>query len=207
MWWLGSATLALALVQAPWPKPDPGRVGHPYDDPQPATVPREFIVVVEIPAGSAVKYEIDKTTGRVFVDRFQSMPVEAPANYGSIPQSLGHDGDPLDAVVLSRFPLHPGSFIRVRPVGMLNTLDDGRPDEKILAVPVSAVDRTYEAIVDVGGIPVMERERIAAYFRVYKQLPDGKEGKIVEVGTAAAARQALTDAFARYRAVRQPTTR
>ena len=198
---------ALALLQTPWPKPDPGRVGHPYDDPQPSTAPDEIVVVVEIPEGSAVKYEIDKATGRVFVDRFQSMPVEAPANYGSIPRSLGHDGDPLDAVVLSRFPLHPGAFIRVRPVGLLQTLDDGQPDEKILAVPVSAVDRTYEAITDVGGIPAMERERIAAYFRVYKQLPDGKEGKILETGTAAAARKAITEAFARYHRAQQPGTR
>jgi inorganic pyrophosphatase len=193
-----------ALIQAPWPKPDAGRVGHPYDDPQPATAPAELLVVIEIPAGSAVKYEIDKTTGRVFVDRFQSMPVEAPANYGSIPRSLGHDGDPLDAVVLSRFPLHPGVFIRVRPVGVLKTLDGRQPDEKILAVPVSAVDRTYEAVTDVTGIPAMERERIAAYFRVYKQLPDGQEGKILEVGDAAAARQVISEALARYRAAQQP---
>ena len=73
------------------------------------------------------------------------------------------------------------------------------PDEKILTVPVSAVDRTYEAITDIAGIPAMERERIAAYFRVYKQLPDGKEGKILETGTAAAARRAITEALARYR--------
>jgi inorganic pyrophosphatase len=207
MWSVSVAIAVAALFQAAWPRPDPGRVGHPYDDPQPTTAPQEIMVVLEIPAGSAVKYEIDKITGRVFVDRFQSMPVEAPANYGSIPRSLGHDGDPLDAVILSRFPLHPGVFIRVRPVGLLKTLDDGQPDDKILTVPVSAVDRTYDAITDVGDVPVMERERIAAYFRVYKQLPDGKEGKTLEVGTAAAARQAISEAFARYRKAQLPGTR
>jgi inorganic pyrophosphatase len=131
------------------------------------------------------------------------MPVEAPANYGSIPRSLGLDGDPLDAVVLSRMPLHPGAFVRVRAVGVLKTLDDVQPDEKVLAVPVSAVDPTYDAITDVSGVPVMERERISAYFRVYKELPERREGKILEVGGAAAARQVLGAAFDRYRAAQQ----
>jgi inorganic pyrophosphatase len=197
----------LSLAQAPWPNPDPARLGHPYDDPQPPEAPAELVVVIEIPAGSAVKYEIDKATGRVFVDRFQSMPVEAPANYGSIPRSLAPDGDPLDAVVLSRLPLHPGAFVRVRPVGVMKTLDDGQPDDKILAVPVSAVDPTYDPVTDAGGIPPMERERIGAYFRVYKQLPAGKEGKVLEVRGAAAAREAVTEAFARYRTAQKPGAR
>lgn len=90
---------------------------------------------------------------------------------------------------------------------MLKTLDDGQPDEKILAVPVSAVDRTYDAISDVAGIPLMERERIAAYFRVYKQLPDGKEGKTLETGSASAARHVISEALARYRAAQRAAPR
>ena len=197
---LASARVA---AETAWPKAEPGPGGHPYDDPQPDTAPRELMVVIEIPAGSAVKYEIDKATGRVYVDRFQSMPVTTPANYGSIPRTLGRDGDPLDAVVLARFPLHPGVFIKVRPVGVLKTLDGGQMDEKILAVPVSALDPTYDGITDLDGITLAERERIAAYFRVYKQLPGRQEGKTLEFGDSRAARQVITEAFARFREARQ----
>jgi len=196
---LGAVLVLLAVPgagQSAWPRTD--RPAHPYDDPQPAAAPDEILVVVEIPAGSAVKYEIDKVTGRVFVDRFQSMPVAAPANYGSVPSSLAPDGDPVDAVVLSRSPLHPGVWIRARPVGVIRTVDGEHPDDKILAVPVSAVDPTYDGIVGVEGIPAMERERIAAYFRVYKQLPGGREGRILEFGDANKARTALAEGFARY---------
>ena len=209
-------SLILALLLAPatgvvgqtvWPKAEPGPVGHPYDDPQPANAPQELMVVVEIPAGSSIKYEIDKVTVRVYVDRFQSMPVVTPANYGSIPRALGRDGDPLDAMVLARFPLHPGVFIKVRPVGVLKTLDGGEMDEKILAVPVSAVDPTFDGITDVGGIPAVERERIAAYFRVYKQLPGGKDGKILEFGDASAARDVIAEAFTRYREARSKSAK
>jgi inorganic pyrophosphatase len=191
-----------AVGQAVWPKADTGPIGHPYDDPQPASAPQEMMVVVEIPAGSSIKYEIDKATGRVYVDRFQSMPVATPANYGSFPRTLARDGDPLDAVVLARFALHPGVFIKVRPVGVLTTLDGGVIDEKILAVPVSALDPTYDGITDIGGIPAVERDRIAAYFRVYKQLPAGQEGKILEFGGASAARDVIVEALARFREAR-----
>jgi inorganic pyrophosphatase len=198
---LASATGVVG--QTAWPKAEPGPVGHPYDEAQPAVAPQELLVVIEIPAESSIKYEIDKATGRLYVDRFQSMPVATPANYGSIPRSLGPDGDPLDVVVLARFPLHPGAFIRVRPVGVLKTMDGGHLDEKVLAVPVSAVDPTYDGITDVSGIPAAERERIAAYFRVYKQLPPGgQEGRTLEFGDARAAREAITQAFARFRQVR-----
>ena len=199
------STVVPGAAQSAWPRSD--RPGHPYDDPQPKNAPDELMVVVEIPAGSAVKYEIDKVTGRLFVDRFQSMPVAAPANYGSIPRSLAPDGDPVDAVVLTRFPLHPGAWIRVRPVGVIRTVDAEVPDDKILAVPVSEVDPTYDEIVDVDGIPAMERERIAAYFRVYKQLPGSREGRIVETGGARKAREALAEGFARYARAQDPTAK
>jgi inorganic pyrophosphatase len=190
--------------QAAWPEKERGPVGHPYDEAQPATAPQELWVVIEIPAGSSIKYEVDKKTGRLYVDRFQSMPVVTPANYGSIPRSLAPDGDPLDAVVLARFPLQPGVFIKVRPVGALRTLDGGDPDEKVLAVPVSAVDPTYDGITDLSGIPAAERDRIAAYFRVYKQLPGGQEGKTLEFVDARAARELITQAFERFRKARKP---
>jgi inorganic pyrophosphatase len=198
---LGATVLALpAWAQRPWPHADVR--GHPYDEPQPAAAPGEIWVVIEIPEGSAIKYEIDKVTGRVHVDRFQSMPVHAPANYGSIPSSLAADGDPLDAIVLTRAPLHPGVFIKVRPIGLMKTMDGAIVDDKILAVPVSAVDPTYDGVTELSGLPPLERDRIAAYFRVYKQLPGGQEGRLLETAGAAAARSAVAESLARYKAAR-----
>jgi inorganic pyrophosphatase len=138
-------------AQRPWPHAEVP--GHPYDEAQPATAPQELWVVIEIPEGSAIKYEVDKATGRVYVDRFQSMPVHAPANYGSIPSSLAADGDPLDAIVIARAPLHPGVFIKVRPIGIMKTQDGAIVDDKILVVPVSAVDPTYDGITELSALP------------------------------------------------------
>jgi len=110
---------------------------HPFSFPQPSEG-EEFFVVIEIPAGSATKYEIDAQTGLVFVDRFLSMPVVYPANYGSIPSSVGEDGDPLDALVLTREPIVPGALIRVRAIGTLIMPDDGEIDDKLIAVPTNS---------------------------------------------------------------------
>jgi inorganic pyrophosphatase len=195
---LAAAALALPVeAQRRWPHAEVP--GHPYDEPQPATAPRELWVVIEIPEGSAIKYEVDKVTGRVYVDRFQSMPVHTPANYGSIPSSLAADGDPLDAIVLARMPLHPGVFIKVRPIGLMKTQDGAVVDDKILTVPVSAVDPTYDGITELSGLPALERDRIAAYFRVYKQLPGGQEGRLLATEGAAAARAAVVEALKRYK--------
>ena len=130
---------------------------------------------MEIPAGSAIKYEVD-ADGRLFVDRFLSMPVAYPANYGSMPRTLAGDGDPLDALVLTRAPLHPGVLLRFRPVGVLRMTDRGEADEKIIGVPTDNVDPAYAAIRDIGDLPQAERERIEAFFRVYKDLPAGGNG-------------------------------
>lgn len=96
---------------------------------QPAQAPEEVLLAVEIPAGSITKYEINGD-GLLFVDRFQSMPVATPANYGSMPRTLAGDGDPLDALVLTREPLHPGVLVRFRPIGVLRMLDKGQGDER-----------------------------------------------------------------------------
>lgn len=193
---LGVAAVGVT-AQTTWPRKD-AAAGHPYDRAQPATAPDEIWVVIEIPQGSAVKYELDKGTGALYVDRFQSMPVHTPANYGSIPRTLAVDGDPVDAVVLARHPIHPGAFVKVRPIGLLRTLDGQYVDDKILAVPVSAVDPTYDGVRDLTDIPAAERERIAAYFRVYKQLPAGQEGKLLETGDATGARAAVRAGMTRY---------
>ncbi len=148
-------------------------IRHPFLAQQPQSAPEEMLLAVEIPAGSFTKYEINDE-GLVFVDRFQSMPVAYPANYGSMPRTLAGDGDPLDALVLTREPLHPGVLVRFRPIGVLRMLDDGEHDEKIIGVPTDKVDPTYAGIRDLADLPQIERDRIEAFFRVYKDLPKGR---------------------------------
>ena len=148
-------------------------IRHPFLAQQPKAAPEEVLLAVEIPAGSMTKYEINEE-GLVFVDRFQSMPVAYPANYGSMPRTLAGDGDPLDALVLTREPLHPGVLVKFRPIGVLRMLDDGKHDEKIIGVPTDKVDPTYAGIRDLADLPQIERDRIEAFFRVYKDLPKGR---------------------------------
>lgn len=147
---------------------------HPFDYPQTGQPSGEVWMVVEIPAGSMTKYEIDKTTGLLVVDRFQSMPVAYPANYGAIPSTHAGDGDNLDALVLTREPLVPGALIRVRVIGVLPMVDGGDQDDKLIAVPASVVDPTYDEVRDITDLPAETRARISAFFRVYKDLPTGR---------------------------------
>ncbi|MCD9006610.1 inorganic diphosphatase [Luteimonas sp. XNQY3] len=144
----------------------------PVHDRQPANAPDEAVLLVEIPAGGFTKYESD-AEGRIFVDRFLSMPMAYPANYGSMPGTHAGDGDPLDALVLTRAPLYPGVRIRFRPLGVLRMIDAGDADAKIVGVPADDVDPTYAGIRSIEDLPAMERERIEAFFRVYKDLPAG----------------------------------
>ncbi|MET0289443.1 MAG: inorganic diphosphatase [Pseudoxanthomonas sp.] len=148
------------------------RVRHPFLAAQPRAAPEEVSLVVEIPAGSFTKYEI-KDDGLVHVDRFLTMPMAYPANYGSMPRTLAGDNDPLDALVLTRAPLHPGVVIDFRPIGVLRMLDKGEHDEKVIGVPTDHVDPSYASIRDLADLPTVERDRIEAFFRVYKDLPQG----------------------------------
>ncbi|KHD99506.1 inorganic diphosphatase [Pantoea sp. BS_4] len=143
--------------------------------PQPETLPDAFYAVTEIPAGGIIKYETDAKTGFIVADRFQSMPVAYPANYGSLTQSLGGDNDPLDVIFYTRAPLAPGTLIKLRPIGVLKMIDGGEVDDKIVAVPASHVDPTYDAIQTVADLPKMEQQRLEAFFRVYKELPEGRK--------------------------------
>ncbi|ALV91260.1 MULTISPECIES: inorganic diphosphatase [Pantoea] len=171
------------------------------DFPQPDKVPDEFYAVTEIPAGGMIKYETDAKTGFIVADRFQSMPVAYPANYGSLTQSLGGDGDPLDVIFYTRAPLQPGTLIKLRPIGVLKMIDGGEVDDKIVAVPTSKIDPTYDDIKEMKDLPKMEQERLQAFFRVYKQLPDGR--KKVELNgfeDAAKAKTEIKQAFDAYKA-------
>ena len=171
---LGAALAVLMLAASP----GLAEYVNPIDFPQKGD-PTDVQVVIEIPAGTFTKYEIDGKTGHLFVDRFQSMPVLYPTIYGSIPSTVGPDGDPLDALVITRQPIYPGAFIRVRPIGLLKMIDGGEVDDKIVAVPISKVDPTYDEIKTVDDLPAIERARIEQFFAVYKKLPDGR--KVVEM--------------------------
>lgn len=175
-------------------------MAHPFSYPQPEDS-SEFFTVIEIPAGSFTKYEIDADHGYVLVDRYQSMPVVYPANYGSIPSSLAGDGDPLDGLIFTREPIIPGAVIKVRAIGVLHMIDGGEEDSKIIAVPASDIDPTYDGIRNIEDLPEIERQRIEAFFRVYKQLPEGR--KTVELSGFSGANEAhsmVTDAIEAYRA-------
>lgn len=179
---------------------------HPFHARQPKAAPAEVLLAVEIPAGSFTKYEIGED-GLTYVDRFQSMPVVYPANYGSLPRTLAGDNDPLDALVLTREPLHPGTLIRFRPIGYLRMVDGGEADEKIIGVPTDKIDPGYASIRDIEDLPEIERARIEAFFRVYKDLPAGR--KTVELdgyADAAAARALIEQALARFEQAQQLPT-
>ena len=164
--------------------------------PQPENNPDEFYALTEIPAGSMIKYETDAKTGFIVADRFQSMPVAYPANYGSLTQSLGGDNDPLDVIFYTRAPMAPGTLIKLRPIGVLKMIDGGESDDKIVAVPASKIDPTYDDIHSMDDLPKMEVKRLEAFFRVYKQLPDGrKKVELNGFGDAAAAKTEIKSAF------------
>ncbi|NKW09033.1 inorganic diphosphatase [Ochrobactrum tritici] len=166
------------------------------DYPQKEQDGTEFFTAIEIPQGSFTKYEIDDKTGHIVVDRYQSMPVIYPANYGSITSTLAGDGDPLDALIYTREPIVPGAIIKVRPIGVLKMIDGGDQDDKIVAVPTTDIDPTYDNIKEITDLPKIEQQRLEAFFRVYKQLPEGR--KVVELGgfdNAEAARNEIAKAI------------
>ena len=199
--WMGGMVLLAALCAQPLLAGD--SIRHPFHAKQPGAAPEEVLLAVEIPAGSFTKYEIGEEDGLVYVDRFQSMPVAYPANYGSMPRTLAGDNDPLDALVLTREPLHPGVLVRFRPIGVLRMLDDGEHDEKIIGVPTDKVDPTCAGIRDIADLPAIERDRIEAFFRVYKDLPKGRNPVVLDgFGDAAEAKRLIREALGRYESER-----
>ena len=150
---------------------------NPNNTPQPSTIPSELNAFVEIPKGSFTKYELSKE-GYLAVDRFLSMPVVYPENYGSLTQTNGKDGDPLDVIIYTREPLIPGCIITVRPIGTLKMIDGGVSDEKIVAVPTSKVDPTYDNLKSINDLPLIEQQRLEQFFQIYKNIPSGKSVKV-----------------------------
>jgi inorganic pyrophosphatase len=173
---------------------------HPFDFPQAEGFPDEFFVVVEIPAGSSVKYEVDRRSGHLFVDRFVAMPVAYPANYGSITQTLQSDSDPLDALVFTRTPLPPGVMVRVRPIGVLRMVDAGEADDKILTVPAADIDATYDTVRSHEDLSAVALRQVESFFDTYKRL-ESKPSKAELAGfeDTATAKRLIRAAFDRYR--------
>ncbi len=162
-------------------------------------VPDEINVVIEIPKDAEpVKYEVDKATGAIFVDRILSTPMRYPCNYGYVPHSLCGDGDPVDVLVILPLPLIPGAVIRCRPVGVLNMVDEAGGDEKLLAVPVDSVFAGYAHIHDIDQVSSHWLERIGHFFEHYKDLEKGKWVKLDGWGNAADARRIILESIERF---------
>ena len=142
-------------------------------------LPNDFNVVIEIPMrGEPIKYELDKATGAMFVDRFMSTAMHYPCNYGYIPKTLSQDGDPVDVLVVTPVPLISGVVVRCRPVGMLKMTDEAGGDSKLLAVPVDKLCNLYRSVESPRDLPELTLAQIAHFFEHYKDLEPGKWVKV-----------------------------
>ncbi len=162
-------------------------------------LPNDIYVAIEIPANHApIKYEIDKDTDCLFVDRFMATPMFYPANYGFIPNTLADDGDPLDVLVVTPYPVAPGSVIRARPVGVLHMTDEAGGDAKLIAVPHDKLSVLYKDVKEYTDLPALLLEQIKHFFENYKDLEKGKWVKVEGWGNADAARAEITKAVAAF---------
>lgn len=164
-------------------------------------VPDEINVVIEIPANSdPIKYEVDKDTGAIFVDRFMATPMFYPCNYGYVNNTLSLDGDPVDVLVPTPYPLLSGSVIRCRPIGVLKMSDESGEDAKVVAVPVSKLTKVYDDVQDVNDLPELLRNQIQHFFERYKELEAGKWVKVDGWADAAAAKEEILSSLERAQA-------
>lgn len=162
-------------------------------------LPDDFNCIIEIPANSSpVKYEVDKDVGMLVVDRFMSTPMFYPANYGFIPHTLADDGDPMDVLVVSPYPIQAGAMIRCRPVGVLHMEDEAGGDAKVLAVPHKKLSTLYDNVQEPGDLPELLIKQIEHFFKHYKDLETGKWVKISGWGDSAAARETITASVAAF---------
>jgi inorganic pyrophosphatase len=167
-------------------------------------VPNDFNVVIEIPMnGDPVKYELDKETGALFVDRFMSTAMHYPCNYGYIPHTLSGDGDPVDVLAVTPYPLIPGVVVRCRPVGMLKMIDEAGSDEKLLAVPVDKLITIYRKVQSPRDLPEITLNQIAHFFAHYKDLEAGKWVKVEGWVGPEEAKKAIQDGVKRYKAAKR----
>ena len=161
--------------------------------------PNDVFVAIEIPANHApIKYEIEKEYDALMVDRFMATPMFYPANYGYIPQTLADDGDALDVLVVTPYPVAPGSVIRCRPIGVLNMTDEAGEDAKLVAVPHTKLTKMYDDVNDIEDLPQLLRDQIAHFFENYKDLEVGKWVKVEGWDNAEAAKKAIVESIEAY---------
>jgi len=174
---------------------------HAWHDVTPGEdLPSEFTTVIEIPRGSSVKYELDKPTGLLRLDRMLHSAVYYPANYGFIPQTLAEDDDPLDVLVLCQEPVDPLTLVQARAIGLMTMIDSGKRDHKVLAVAVH--DPEYNSFTEAGELPTHKLAMIRRFFQDYKIL----EGKAVEVDELTEAKTSypiILEALERYSLTRR----
>ena len=164
-------------------------------------VPNDINVIIEIPSHSdPIKYEVDKDTGAMFVDRFMGTSMHYPCNYGYIPKTLSEDGDPTDVLVVTPIPVITGSVIRVRPLGMLDMTDEAGKDSKIIAVPIDKLSSLYSHMNSVRDLPKSLLDSISHFFNHYKDLETGKWVKIEGWVDVEEAKQEILDSIERYNA-------
>ncbi|PZT48791.1 inorganic pyrophosphatase [Helicobacter valdiviensis] len=161
--------------------------------------PNKLNVVIEIPYGSNIKYEIDKESGAVVVDRVMYSAMFYPANYGFVPNTLSDDGDPADVLVINEYPLQAGSVIKARLIGVLIMEDESGMDEKLIAVPISKIDPRYENIKSLEDLPKITLDRIKNFFETYKMLEPNKWVKVKEYKGLESATEILNKAIANYK--------
>ena len=162
-------------------------------------LPNDINVVIEIPAlGQPVKYEIDKDSGALVVDRFMTVAMFYPCNYGYIPNTLADDGDPLDVLVHTPHTVISGCVIPCRPVGILHMSDEGGGDAKLIAVPTDKLSKAYKDVKEATDLPPLLIQQIKHFFEHYKDLEEGKWVKIEGWGTADEARHAIVEAVRNF---------
>ncbi len=157
--------------------------------------PKDFICVVEISKGSRKKYELDKETGLIILDRVLYTSTHYPANYGFIPRTYGDDGDPLDVLLLCAEPLEPLTLVRAYPIGMISMIDNGRNDEKIIAIPFN--DPNYNQYTDIDQLPTHIFDEMRHFFAVYKNL-ENKATAVNEVSKREDAVKIIENAIEHY---------
>ncbi len=162
-------------------------------------VPDEINVIIEIPShADPVKYEVDKETGAMFVDRFMNTAMHYPCNYGYVPHTLSDDGDPVDVLVVTPVPLISGSVIRCRPVGILEMEDEAGLDAKILAVPIDKICVMYRHASEPDDMPIVLLKQISHFFEHYKDLEPNKWVKIKGWGGSETAKKEINESVKRH---------
>jgi inorganic pyrophosphatase len=166
----------------------------------------DFNVIIEIPAhADPIKYEVDKETGALFVDRFVSTAMHYPCNYGYVPQTLSGDGDPVDVLVVAPFTLMPGVVVRCRPIGILKMTDEAGEDTKLLAVPIDKLTPLYRHIETARDLPEVMLSQITHFFQHYKDLEPGKWVKIEGWGSPEEAKAEIREGVKQFK--RKPASR